>query len=67
MKTIGNIEKLKSFTAEKFENGEINNTSIVQIIELCGAYLNLQTISNYAKKNGISYNGKKTQNYCKLV
>jgi len=35
------------------------NESLVQIIELCGSYLNLQTISDYAKDKGISYNGAK--------
>lgn len=39
--------------------GELNNKDMVQIIELFGQYLNLKTISTYAKENGMSYNGAK--------
>ena len=36
--------------------------NLVQIIELCGSYLNLQTIPYYAKSHNLSYNGvKKTR------
>jgi hypothetical protein len=59
MKTIENSNKLKEFIYNKFLNKELNNDSLVQIIELSGSLLNLQTISNYAKKNNISYNGVK--------
>ncbi len=59
MQTAENTDELKNFIAEKFEAGEINNQSLVQIIELCGQYLNLQTISDYARKNKLSYNGTK--------
>lgn len=38
---------------------KLSNDNLVQIIELCGSYLNLQTISNYSKDNNISYNGVK--------
>ena len=57
--TRANTEKLTAFIAQKFQNGELDNDSLVQIIELAGAYLNLQTISDYAKKNNMSYNGVK--------
>ena len=59
MQTTVKTEKLKNFIAEKFESGEINNQSLVQIIVLCGQYLNMQTISDYARKNNLSYNGTK--------
>lgn len=59
MQTAVNTEKLKNFIAQKFEADELNNESLVQIIELCGQYLNLQTISDYSRKNNISYNGTK--------
>ena len=36
------------------------NEFLVQIIELSGSFLNLQTISDYAKVHGMSYNGVKT-------
>ena len=35
------------------------NEFLVQIIELSGSYLNLQTISDYAKDHNLSYNGVK--------
>ncbi len=59
MKTAENTTNLLNTISEKFETGEINNASMVQIIELCGAYLNLRTISQYAKENRMSYNGAK--------
>ena len=59
MKTTENTDKLLNFVAEKFEKGELTNDSLVQLIELCGAYLNLQTISDYAKDHQMSYDGVK--------
>ena len=59
MKTTENTDKLLKFISDKFENDEIDNNSLVQIIELCGNYLNLQTIVDYAKNNNLSYNGVK--------
>jgi len=35
------------------------NEFLVQIIELAGGYLNLQTIADYARENGKTYNGVK--------
>jgi hypothetical protein len=47
--------------------GELSNECLVQIIELTGGYLNLQTISEYAKENNLSYNGvKKCRNIVNL-
>ena len=54
-----NTSKLLDFISDKYENGELNNESLVQIIELTGGYLNLKTISSYAKTNKKSYNGVK--------
>ena len=45
--------------SRKICNGELSNEEMVQIIKHIGGYLNLQTISDYAKANGISYNGAK--------
>lgn len=59
MSSTVNTDKLLTFVAEKFESNEINNESLVQLIELCGNYLNLQTIPHYAKSNSMSYNGVK--------
>ena len=41
--------------SNNFQNNNIDNSDLVQIIELCGNYLNLQTISDYSKNNNISY------------
>ena len=41
------------------ESNLLSNDDLVQIIELTGALLNLQTISDYAKENKMSYNGAK--------
>lgn len=40
------------------ENG-MSNEALVQLIELSGSFLNLMTISDYAKANQLSYNGVK--------
>ena len=40
-------------------NNLLSNDDLVQIIEQCGSFLNLKTISDYAKDNNISYNGAK--------
>ena len=52
-----NTYKLLKFVSEKYESGELDNASLVQLIELCGSYLNLQTVADYAKDHGMSYNG----------
>jgi len=56
-------EKLTSTICEhmqkQFESGNLNNNNLVQIIEHIGGLLNLQTISDYAKENSMSYNGVK--------
>ncbi len=57
MKTIENTDKTKEFIYNKFINGSLNNDSLIQIIELCGMLCNLQSISDYAKENNMSYNG----------
>ncbi len=58
-----NNEQLTSTICEhiqqQFESGNINNDNLVQIIEHIGGLLNLQTISDYAKENNLSYNGAK--------
>lgn len=54
-----NTNKLLQFVGNKFENGELNNESLVQLIEQCFSYLNAETLPNYAKINNLSYNGVK--------
>lgn len=53
------INKVCEHLSGRIEAGELGNNDIIQIIELCGSYLNIQTISDYARSNGISYNGAK--------
>lgn len=55
-----NTDKLLSFVAQKFEANELDNSALVELIKLSGAYLNLKTIPDYAKANGLSYQGVKT-------
>jgi hypothetical protein len=57
--TTENTTKLLKFVAEKFEKNELDNDSLLQLIELCGNYLNIQSIADYSKANGMSYNGVK--------
>jgi hypothetical protein len=60
-------EKLKVFIFQKFQDGELDNNTLVQLIEQAGNYLNLKTIPDYAKVNNISYNGvKKTRKIVEL-
>lgn len=59
MGTTEKTEKIKEFIFNKMTNGELNQDSMVQIIELCSMFLNLKTISQYAKDHNMSYNGVK--------
>lgn len=44
---------------ESIQSGRWSNDGLVQLIELCGDFLNMKTIPDYAKQAGISYNGAK--------
>lgn len=47
---------------ESIQSGKWSNEGLVQLIELAGDYLNLQTIPDYANAHKLSYNGvKKTR------
>ena len=48
---------IKEHLSDRVQKGELNNEDIVEIIDLLGAYLNAETISDYAKRNKITYNG----------
>ena len=48
-------------------NNLLSNDDLVKIIEQCGLFLNLKTISDYAKDNNISYNGAKKFRYVKKI
>jgi len=42
---------------ENYENGTISDDDLVQIFEQISLRLNLRTKTNYAKENGLTYNG----------
>ena len=50
-KTVDNTKKLIDFVAKNYEEGKLDDDSLVQIIELATKYLNLQTIAEYARLN----------------
>jgi len=54
-----NTNKLIEFVSKKFEAGELDNNSLVELFKHTGNYLNLETISKYAKSHGMSYEGVK--------
>lgn len=53
------VNKICEHLGARIEAGELSNSDVVQIIEQMGSYLNLCTISNYAKEHKMSYNGVK--------
>jgi len=52
-------EEILNKLGESIQAGKWSNDGLVQLIELVGGFLNLQTIPDYAKRNKISYNGAK--------
>lgn len=54
-----NTDKLIRFICDKFEAGELDNNSLLEVFKVTGHYLNLETISNYAKRTGMTYQGVK--------
>ena len=52
-----NFNQLQEKLFKNYEAGAISDDELVQIIEQAAGYLNLKTITNYAKANKISYNG----------
>ncbi|HUW07832.1 MAG TPA: hypothetical protein VMW01_16420 [Williamwhitmania sp.] len=67
MKSVESIEQIKKLIGESVHNGELSNNDLVQIIELCGSYLNPLTIATYARIHGISYNGAKKKRKTPLL
>jgi hypothetical protein len=62
MATLENNTIIVNYVEKKFLCGQIDNDCLVQLIELCGSYLNLKTIPDYAKQNNMTYNGAKKPN-----
>jgi hypothetical protein len=57
------LEKYSKFLYEQ----NPSSSFLVQIIELTGRQLNLETISGYAKRTGKSYNGVKNHRTIKKL
>lgn len=57
------IKRLYKFVSEN----DVSNDFLVQIIELSGMFLNLKTISDYARDNKMSYNGVKKHRNVKEI
>jgi hypothetical protein len=66
-KTIDNTNKLLKFIDEKYQKNELDNDSLVQLIEHAGSYLNLKTIPKYCKEKRMSYNGVKKHRNVKVL
>lgn len=49
------LEKL----GQSIQDGKWSNEGLVQLFELIGLYCNLETISDYSRRTGLSYNGVK--------
>lgn len=66
MSELTEKEKLMLVRLEKliYTKG-VSREFLVQVFELSGTYANIQTISNYAKQNNMSYNGVK--NYRNII
>lgn len=56
---VDNTKKLINFVAKNYEQGNLDDDALVQLIELSAKYLNLKTIAEYARSNKLSYNGVK--------
>jgi hypothetical protein len=53
------VNEICEHLSKRITSEELSNDDLVQIIEHLGAYLNIQTITRYAKENNLSYNGVK--------
>lgn len=43
----------------EIQSGALDNSSLIELINLVGDYLHLVKLKDYAKSNNISYNGAK--------
>jgi hypothetical protein len=53
--------KIRDHLSQRVQKGELSNKDMVSIIDCIGSYLNLKTISDYARDEKISYNGVLTR------
>ena len=61
------FNELRDKLFSNYEAGAITDEQLVQVIELSANYLNLKTITNYAKVNKITYNGALKRKLNKLI
>ncbi len=67
MESTKHIEKIQEYIDICMHKGELSPRDLVQLFEQNNLYMNLKTISQYAKDNDISYNGaKKCRNIIEL-
>lgn len=59
MQSLKHIDKIEEYIYKSILKKELKEIDLVQLIERINTYLNLKTISQYAKDNNISYNGAK--------
>lgn len=52
-----NTEKFIRWFCEKFQQGELDNDSILEFYKVVMPYLNPETISDHAKRTGLTYPG----------
>ena len=50
-------DKIKQHLCERLQNDEVNNKEAIEIIQSIASFLNVQTYSDYATREKISYNG----------
>lgn len=60
-------EKILINIHKGIESNMLSNDDIVQIIEHSGMYLNIMSISEFAKQNKLSYNGVKKFRNIKIL
>ena len=61
------INTICDHVGKRFQNDELTNDDMVQLIEYCGAFLNIKTIPDYARENEMSYNGVKNNRPIKTI
>jgi Na+/phosphate symporter len=55
-------DKIKQHLGQRVQNNELDNSEVIEIINLLGTFLNAETISDYAKRENITYNGALKRN-----
>jgi len=61
------INELQEELFRQYQEGYISDDEMVQIFEQIAGFLNLKTITNYAKANKITYNGALKRKLRKVV